>query len=456
MKIVISGGREIGFLLARQYSSDNDVIVIETNQGSISELEKLDLQVVRGNPTSLSILQTAQVEDAHAFIACAHSDEVNVISCLAVKQLSKARTFCFVNKIHYFETFAGDLGEQLVIDSLIWPEMLLGEYISEIISVPEAIDVRMFAQENLKLLEYRLKDGDCHIGRTLREFALPKGALAVAIFRDNGVIIPGGATEFRANDKVIFMGHKESLKKLEGHFNQSGKKQDNVIIVGGGNVGFILAAALSHISGCKIRLIENSRERCMFLAENLPESVLLLNADGTDVNFLKAQQPHNADCFVAVTGSDEKNLMIALRARQMGVKRVITRAHSIDNIDFFESLGIDIALSSQLNAIQTVHRSISEDGIDIFAFFEKGKAEIREYVVPNDFPPTQLMQLRLPEGVIIAAIRRGGHTIVPHGQDKLKPKDRLRVFCSNEQSESFDDYLDRIAIERREQMEEAR
>ncbi|MFZ5952817.1 MAG: TrkA C-terminal domain-containing protein, partial [Candidatus Rifleibacteriota bacterium] len=100
--------------------------------------------------------------------------------------------------------------------------------------------------------------------------------------------------------------------------------------------------------------------------------------------------------------------------------------------------------------------SISEDGIDIFAFFEKGKAEIREYVVPNDFPPTQLMQLKLPEGVIIAAIRRGGHTIVPHGQDKLKPKDRLRVFCSNEQSESFDDYLDRIAIERREQMEEAR
>ncbi|MFZ5949883.1 MAG: Trk system potassium transporter TrkA, partial [Candidatus Rifleibacteriota bacterium] len=356
MKIVISGGREIGFLLARQYSSDNDVIVIETDQGSISELEKLDLQVVRGNPTSLSTLQAAEVEEAHAFIACAHSDEVNVISCLAVKQLSKARTFCFVNKIHYFETFAGDLGEQLVIDSLIWPEMLLGEYIGEIIAVPEAIDVRMFAQENLKLLEYRLKEGDRHIGRTLREFALPKGALAVAIFRDEEVIIPGGSTEFKAHDKVIFMGHKESLKKLEAHFSQGSKKQANVIIVGGGNVGFILAATLSQNSGCKIRLIEKSRERCMFLAENLPESVLLMNADGTDVNVLKTQQVNNADCFVAITGSDEKNLMVALRARQMGVKRVITRAHSIDNIDFFESLGIDIALSSQLNAIQTVHR----------------------------------------------------------------------------------------------------
>lgn len=441
MKIVISGGEELGFLLARQYSSENDVHVIETDPGLIAELHKLDLQVVPGNPTSLNTLQAAHVAEADVFIACAHSDEVNVISCLAVKQVSKARTFCFVNKIHYFETFAGDLGEQLVIDSLIWPEKLLGEYIAQIIAVPDAIDVKMFAHENLKLLEYRLKNGDQHIGKTLKDIGLPKGSLAVAVFRDEKVIIPGGATAFCENDKIIFMGLEDSVRKLESRFSQNQKKQTAVVIIGGGNVGYIIASNLCQNSNIKIKLIEKSRERCLFLAENLPESVLLMNADGTDVELLKEQQIQNTDCLVAMTGSDEKNLMVALRARQLGVKRVITRAHSLENIDFFESLGIDLALSSQLNAIQTVHRSVSEDAIDIFAFFEKGKAEIREFVVPADFPSTQLMQLKLPEGVIIAAIRRGGRTIVPHGQDKLKGKDQLRVFCSADQGESFTQYL---------------
>ncbi len=447
MRIVISGGEELGYLFAQQYSNEHDVHVIETDQARITELEKLDLQVVRGNPTSLSTLQAAQVAEADIFIACAHSDEVNVISCLAVKQLGKAKTFCFVNKIHYFETFAGDLGEKLVIDSLIWPELLLGEYIAQIISVPDAIDVKMFAHEGLKLLEYRFKSDDVHVGKTLKDLQLPKGTLAVAIFRDEKVIIPGGATTFCANDKIIFMGLADSVRRVEGRFNRSSKSQANVIIIGGGNVGYIIAATLSQHANIKIRLIEKSHERTHFLAENLPESVLLMNADGTDVAMLKSQQVESCDCLVAMTGSDEKNLMVALRARHLGVKRVITRAHSIDNIDFFESLGIDVALSSQLNAIQTVHRSISDKAIDIFAFFEKGKAEIREFVAPADFPPTQLINLKMPEGVIIAAIRRGGRTIVPHGQDKIKGKDRLRVFCSVDQGESFSEYLENMTRE---------
>ena len=455
MRIVISGGEELGFLLAEQYSSEHDVHVIETDQERIAELNKLDLQVVKGNPTSLSTLQNAQVGEADVFIACAHSDEVNVISCLAVKQMSKARTFCFVNKIHYFETFAGDLGEQLVIDMLIWPEKLLGEYISQIISVPNAIDVKMFENEHLKLLEYRFKAGDPHIGQTLKDINLPKSTLAVAVFRDDRVIIPGGATEFCENDKIIFMGMTDSIRKLEDRFNTLKKTHSNVIIIGGGNVGYILAAALGQHSHIKIRLIEKSHERCMFLAESLPESVLLMNADGTEVAMLKSQQAQNCDCLVALTGSDERNLMVALRARQLGVKRVITRAHSIENIDFFESLGIDVALSSQMNAIQTVHHAISEDGIDIFAFFERGKAEIREFSVPADFPPTQLMQLRLPEGVIIAAIRRGGRTMVPHGQDKVKGKDKLRVFCANDQVEVFNKYLEKITEDHLEKSDEA-
>ena len=144
---------------------------------------------------------------------------------------------------------------------------------------------------------------------------------------------------------------------------------------------------------------------------------------------------------------DERNFFVAMHAKMLNVKKVITRAHSIENIEFFEKLGIDVALSSQFNAVQSVSRHISEDSIDVFTIFEKGKAEIREIVVPADFPPSRLMDLKLPEGVIIAAIRRGGHTLVPGGEDKIKGKDHLRVFCAKDQGETLANYLIQIVRE---------
>ncbi len=441
MKIVISGGTEIGLLFAKALAGNHDLHVIESLPHAIEKLEQLDLQIVNGNPTSLAVLQEARVAEADAFIGCAHSDEVNVISCLAAKQLGKAVTFCFVNKAHYFETFAGELGEHLVIDRLIWPEMLLGEYIAQILAVPGAIDVKIFEHEDLKLLEFRLKSGNSSIGKKLKDLNVPHGALAVAIFRDEQVIIPGGMTTLYRSDKIIFIGHEASMHKIESRFNPNPGKSINVVIVGGGNVGYILAKTLEAYPHFRIRIFEKSLPQCQLLTERLSERVLIMHADGTDVAFLRAQQVEDCDCLVAVTGNDERNLFVAMHAKTLNVKKVITRAHSTENIDFFEKLGIDVALSSQFNAVQSVCRQISEDSIDVLTIFEKGKAEIREVLVPADFPPSRLMDLKLPEGVIIAAIRRGGHTIVPGGEDKIKGKDHLRVFCAKDQGETLSDFL---------------
>lgn len=441
MRIIISGGTEIGYLFAANLAGDNDVIVIEANQHLIQHIEQLDVQVITGNPTNLKTLQEAGVDKAEAFIACAHSDEVNVISCLAVKQLSKAETFCFVNKAHYFETFAGELGEHLAINRLIWPEMLLGEYIAQIIAVPGAIDVKVFDREDLKLLEFRLKSGDSAVGKPLKDLNIPRGALAVAIFRNDQIIIPGGMTILYKNDKIIFIGHEAAMRKIESRFNPNPGKKQNVVIVGGGNVGFMLAKTLEQFPSINIRVIEKSPQQSHILAERLSDRVLILNADGADANFLKSQQVENCDCLVALTGNDERNLLVSMHAKLLNVKKVITRAHMVDNIDFFEKLGIDVALSSQFNSIQSVLKQISEDSVDVFTFFEKGKAEIREIAVPANFPPTKLMELKIPEGFIIAAIRRGGKTIVPCGEDKIKGEDLLRAFCAKDQGEALVKYL---------------
>ena len=445
MKIVISGATEIGLQFAKTLTANNDVKVIEPDSKALKQFENFDLQSIVGNPTSLSSLQSAEVENADAFIACTASDEVNVISCLAVKQISKAETFCFVNKDHYFETFAGELGEKLAIDKIIWPEMLLGEYIAKIIAVPGAIDVKVFEHEDLKQLEFKIKSGSFAIGKKLMDLKIPRGALAVAVFRGDDVIIPSGQTILIKEDKIVFMGHERPMREIENRFNPTPSKALNVLIIGGGNVGFILAKSLEPYKHIRTKIVEKNMARCRFLTENLSEDVLVLNADGTSANFLKGQQLDICDCIVAVTGNDERNLMVSMQAKLLNAKKIITRAHSIENADFFDKLGIDVPVSSQFNAVLNVSKLISEDSVDVFTTIEKGKAEIVEVIVPENFPATMLMEMKPPDGVVIAAVRRGSHTIVPCGVDKIQAGDTLRVFQTSATSGTITDFLNEVA-----------
>lgn len=438
MKIVISGATEIGLQFIKTLYQKNDVVVIEDGQKNLKQIEKFDVQTVNGNPTSLSVLQSANVDSTDVFIACTASDEVNVISCLAVKQLGNAQTFCFVNKDHYFETFAGELGEKLVIDKLIWPEKLLGEYIAQIIAIPGAIDVKVFEHEDLKMLEFRLKSGSFGIGKKLMDLGIPRGVLAVALVRGEEVIIPRGQTIFFKDDKIIFMGHERPMQEIESRFNPKPKGIMNVLIIGGGTVGYIVAKTLEPYSNIRVRIVEKNLAQCRFLTENLSERILVLNADGSSEEFLKTQQLDQCDCVVALTGYEEKNLMVSLKAKLLKAKKVITRAYSSENVEFFDKAGIDVAVSAQLNSVLNVSRLISDDSIDVLTIFEKGKAEIKEVVVPDNFPPTMLKDLRPPEGVVFAAFKRGLSTVVPCGIDKIMAGDLLRVFLSSDNEEAKD------------------
>ena len=138
----------------------------------------------------------------------------------------------------------------------------------------------------------------------------------------------------------------------------------------------------------------------------------------------------------------------------MNAKKIITRAHSIENAEFFDKLGIDVPVSSQFNAVLNVSKLISEDSIDVFTTIEKGKADITEVIVPDNFPPTRLMDMKPPDGVVIAAVRRGSHTIVPCGVDKIQANDILRVFLTSASSVTMTDFLNDIVKKEAEKQEQ--
>ncbi|HOY69112.1 MAG TPA: Trk system potassium transporter TrkA [Candidatus Ozemobacteraceae bacterium] len=428
MRIVLSGGGEISYLLTRELSQQHDLFVIEPDPMLGERFRELDVQVIQGVATNLETLRQAEVSRADFFIGCAHSDEVNIISCLAAKQIGKARTVCFVNKEHYFETFQGGLGAHLAIDCLLWPEKLLAEDIARIITVPGAVDVEVVEKDMLKLIEFKLGTDHPDVGKPLRDLDLPKGTLMVALVRDQEVVIPGGATRLAAWDKVVFFGTEDGMRQLVNRYDPPRRGKQEVIVVGGGNAGMLLAECLEAMGNVSVRLIELAPARAQTLASRLSHT-MVLNADGTDMEFLSTQQMHDCDCLIALTTSDERNLLLALMARQLKARKIITRVANPANQPLFERVGVDVALSSRLAAVRIVTLMINSQGMNVLNVIEGGKAEVLEIQVPERFPESLLKEMKLPDGVIIGAIRRGAHLVIPHGDDLIRPGDFLRAFC---------------------------
>lgn len=436
MKIIIFGATELGCLIATNFFEDHDITIIDKEENFSNNINKLDISFISGNASNINVLEKAEIHDADLFLACSDFDEVNIVSCLTAKRISGIKTICFVSKEEYKSSLGlskdGDYPCDIYIDEIIWPEELLTQDIFRIITVSEAIDVENFANDKARLLEYRIKENSILVDKRIRDCEFPKDTLIVGITRDGIVSIPTGNTVLESNDKVIFMGSSKSLDKLAGRFFHEKGVTKTITIIGGGNVGKMLAENLED-ARLKVKIIEKNYARCEKISEDL-SNTLIINGDGTDLSLLNEEEIFDSDVVVSVTNNDEKNLLCSLLAKQLGVKRVIARVTKNANMSLFEKVGIDIAVSTKNAALNEVKNNISETNVDIVATVEQGQGEILELKTPESFEDIMLKDLRLPAKAIISIIQRRNKVIIPKGDTFIKRNDNLTIFTTSENS----------------------
>lgn len=444
MRIIIAGSGDIAFHFARELAQRWDTIVILEDPDAVARFDRLDVQVVQGSPANAETLRNLDLSESDDFIACSETDERNIIACLTAKQIFNAHTICFVSKEEYFQSFAPQFGLEpgMMIDRIVWPQHMLAEEIANIVMVPKAIDVEILEGGNIWLQEYRIGANSLFREKPLSRLELQDGVLAVAVARNDEFYVPRGDTQFQKGDKVSFMGTKRALRAMERRFfrRPQEEKVRNVTIIGGGNVGGILAEMLEE-GDIQVKIIEKDPDRCEWLAAEL-KSTLVLHGDGTDLELLDIEQIYLSDVLVAVTSEEEKNLLCSLLAREMEIPKIITRVTNPGNLHLFESLGIDVPLNPRLTATKTVLASLEDTGTKLLAITEHGKGNVVEVEVPSDYPRTMIKNLVTPtEGAIIGAIVRGRRTLVPHGDDHIEPGDRLLVFTTQEAVEAVQNFF---------------
>lgn len=443
MKIVIYGANNRGCLIATSLFEDHDVVIVDKSENISDDFYKLDIEVLVGSASDIRFLKEHHLDECDVFIACNDNDEINIVACIMMKAISSVKTVCFISNEDYYNSIGviknSKFDKEFLLDYIIRPEELLTGEIFRIITVPSATQVEIFARGKARLLEYPIKETSPIVNKKVKDCSFPQETLIVGITRDGNLSMPSGDTELKVGDKIIFMGSVKSLDLLAAEVFREDTKVGFVVIIGGGNVGLLLAERLEQ-ADIKCKIFEKDYKRCEQISRILKKS-LVINGDGTDIQLLLNEQAEDADVFVSLTDNDEKNLLCSLLAKQAGVKKVISRVSKGMNVNLFEKVGIDVAISQNDAAMHDIYDHFIVPDISILATVESGQGEVVEIQLPETFEQRKIMDLKLPYKAVIAIIERRKHVIIPKGDTLIMPDDNLIVFTMQENSIPIQKYL---------------
>lgn len=439
MRILIGGQDEVAFRLVESLMHEHQVTLIcDEETAQQGRVTRMDAQVVVGSPTATQVLRRAGVAEAHLFVGCSAEDERNLVACVAAKRLGAARSVCFLLRPDV--RMGGEdgtlLAESLGIDEVVLPAHQLAEEILRIVAVPGALDVEVFAGGRVHLLRSAVQEGARLTAGPLKVVGLPPGVVLVMARRGDQALIPKGDTVFRPGDKLTAMGTMAGINHLLTRYLRADRferEAQEAVVVGGGGVGLAVAKGLED-AGWDVKVIETDRSRCERLSGVLRG--LVLHGDGADPDLLEQEQVPEASVLVAVTRSDETNLLVSLLAKSLGVKRIITRADSLANERLFERVGIDVVRSARGAAVQAVLAHLGARRQELLAELEHGEAEVLELTLPEDLPEIPLARMKTGLQGIIGAILRQGRVLIPRGADAVRGGDRILVFCMREEEDA--------------------
>jgi trk system potassium uptake protein len=452
MKILILGAGRVGESVAESLVSEqNDITVIDSNPGRLRDLQdRLDLRGVVGNGIQPSVLRDAGIEDTDLFIACAPMDETNLVACKVAKDVFNVPTTISRLRSPEFVNGSGLMGKTgFAVDQVICPEESVTRAIRKLIEYPEALQVLEFADGLVSLIAVRAVAGGPLVQHRLAEIPqlVPDVDMRiVAIYRrDTALATLDGDTQIEPDDEVFVLAATAHIRTVLGALRKADRPVKRLMVAGGGKVGLRLARELQ--DDYQVKLIEPLRDRCEYLATQLPSDVLVLHGDSTDEDLLTDENVHDMDLFLALTSDDEDNIMSCLLAKRLGARRVLAVINRKAYADLVQGTTIDIAISPSHTVLGELLAFVRRGDVEAVHSLRRGAAEALEAIVRGDHKTCRMAgrrieEVNLPKGAMVGAIVRGLHrpdgteagedakpeVIIAHHDTLVQPHDHVIVF----------------------------
>ena len=436
MHVVVIGAGEVGTSIASSLASDHEVVVIDADPDRAEQLKyELDVLTIAGDGTASAIQSAAEVGRADMVIACTDDDQTNLVACGTAKTLGDGFTIARVKSTEFLRTWEGSEGA-FGVDFMVCTDLQTAENIVRVIGLPAAVDVDPFASGLVQMAEFEIAEGSPVAEQTVSEADRFESLTFVGLFRNGEMIIPRGDTEIEAGDRAVVIGSPESVQSFATDVapEMTPGRAEEIVIVGGTEIGYQTARLLGERE-FRPRLIERDADRARWLAENLPNAVVMEH-DATDTEFLKREHVDDADILVTALRSDEKNLLVSVLAKRLGVDRVIAVVDSPDYVTVFEEIGIDIAINPRTVTAEEITRFTYESVAENIAVLENDQAEVLELELTEGCAlvgrPISEIVADTKARFVIGAITRNRELVTPRGETVLQPGDHVILLVESD------------------------
>jgi len=426
MHIVIIGAGQVGSFLARNLSHEHDIVIIEKELETATRLqESLDVLIINGDGDNPEVLKEAHIEKADVILAVSGDDKTNILASSYSASIGVPKIVVRIRDVDYLEY--PKILEKAEVD-VVNPGAIISEKITSLINSPFAWKSETLARGKIKLFKLKVEEHTPIVGHKLSDLGPAKAWIFVAISRDGKITIPTGETRLKADDYIFALGNTDVLHKLKQLFGVEEEEIKSAVIVGCGRLGMGVARTLSE-KGLKVKLIDSDPGRAQRAAETLHQ-VRVFIGDATDTDTLKEANVDSIDYFLALTGDDEKNVLSALLAKNLGAKRTTVLYTKPDYIDLIEAIAVDRAISVRLAVANEILSLLHIGGVAHVALVEEGKAEVLEFNIDEDskIVGKALKDIHFPEGSIVGIALRGDEIIIPRGDYIPALGDRVIIF----------------------------
>lgn len=432
----------MGAHLAKMLSNEsNEITVIDPDPERIRSLSQTaDVATILGGPSSIPDLKEAGAASADLFIAVnpLQPQSVNIVSALLAKKLGTRRVVARVDDEDFLSPENKLLFKDMGLDMMFFPEKSASDEVDDMLRSTASTDTLDFARGKLQLGVFKLDDDSPLLDMTVAEFSqaiteLPNGAefRIVAISRGNSTIIPKFDSTFKPGDYLYIISCRDGMPALMKYLGKDKLEIRRVLILGGSEIGQMVAARLAARKMDDIKIIDINPKHCRFLSEVLPDSVNVACGDVRNADFLKEEGMNSYHAVLAFTGSDETNILSCVVAKKMGVSRVIAQVENLEYIRLAEDMGVDSVINKKLITASRIFKFTLSDKVRSVRYVSGTDAEVLEYTATPGSRITKkpLKDIEFPADAIIGGIIRGGDSFIAVGSTHIEAYDRVAVFA---------------------------
>lgn len=426
MRIIVVGAGHVGMTIVEALHEMHELVVVDFDARRLRELSyAYDVRTVAGNRANRATLEEAGIGSAELLLASTARAEANLVAAMLARRLSDAKTIVRTTDVDYIDSWREGY---LDVDYIVSSEIETAREIAATIAVPGARATEQFAEGRVQVVEFDVpRDApSALVGGRLGNAELPPDSTVSCIVRDDEVVPARAHQQVLAGDRLIVIASPSAARAWSRLLAPAERPIDDVVIFGAGHTGGAVARELLD-RRFTVRIVEPDAEGAQRLATECPRASVF-HATGLDRTFLQRERIGGAGAAVTATGSDAKNLYLAVLARSIGIPFTLGVVDDPMSVAVFEQGGVDVTVNPRLETAEQMIRFAHDPRTRQLAMLDDDRFEVLDIVVRAESKLAGVRFRDLPQtGSTIGALVRDGAALFPHGDEVLRQGDRAIV-----------------------------